>query len=534
MAKGKNKNLWKKIAIAVAGVLIIGAFVTLAVKLDRQTSTTRIGSEKYSIGTIDATGKSTDTNTSIALTKAITVDGLKCELEEGAKITYQIFFYDKDGKFISSTGELSADFDGEGIPETAKTARIMITPTADEDGSVSIFEKSGYKALSDTSLIYYGTQVVDEIPDGYRVKSITSSHSDLRITPNAKSPDDYTKTKLQVLIDTNTRTVLPISVEYTDKWYVVVEYLQEYADLRIRTGQSTTPCFAQAMTYEGEVRVADYADIYALTAENVRVILGADKIDIMGLATVDTVTVTYDKISTYTVQLSYTYAMLKATNYDGESKEIKIPLSSYADWCDGLGQEWSILWLNTSGRRYFQYSNDVAREDLYGFFSVAVFDHHVSDLNYWFRETEGSGFVSVYESTEVKGSWLYKNLSRIRDKLIVAPGATIAMGVSELINDDNKMVHSHFFYLDGTTNMSYLGENDPDDYDDTDGALGNQIQDGIDNVKDWWNDITNSPFFQAVKTVVAVFAILILIILGISIGRRIYDWANSGTKNKKK
>ena len=53
--------------------------------------------------------------------------------------------YDKDGEFVSASEELTADFDGE-IPENAESVKIMITPTADEDGKISVIEVLGYAA----------------------------------------------------------------------------------------------------------------------------------------------------------------------------------------------------------------------------------------------------------------------------------------------------------------------------------------------------------------------------------------------------
>ena len=146
MAKKSKKEI-KKVAGIVAGVLAVvlvaGLFTTLFVKLDRQTTTTRIGGEAYSIGTLDDTGEPTETNTAIYMRKSITTDGLKCEIAEDAKIKYELFFYDKYGEFVSSTGDLTADWAGE-VPEGAESVKVMITPTADEDGKVSIVEVLGY------------------------------------------------------------------------------------------------------------------------------------------------------------------------------------------------------------------------------------------------------------------------------------------------------------------------------------------------------------------------------------------------------
>lgn len=133
---------WVVIFLVVLG--LIGAVIGLSVKLDRQTTIETLGGEAYSIGLIGDDGANKDGNTAIYTRKGVTVNGLRCSLAEDAKIKYQIFFYDKDGKFISASEELSADYDGEDIPASAKTARIMIVPTEDEDGKVSLVEVLGY------------------------------------------------------------------------------------------------------------------------------------------------------------------------------------------------------------------------------------------------------------------------------------------------------------------------------------------------------------------------------------------------------
>ena len=115
----------------------------LAVKLNRQTTVERIGAEAYSIGELDAEGAAAESEASIYTAKGFTVDGLKVTVAEDAEVEYTLYFYDADGEFLSATEALSEDFGGT-IPETAEMAKIVITPTADEDGKVSLTELFGY------------------------------------------------------------------------------------------------------------------------------------------------------------------------------------------------------------------------------------------------------------------------------------------------------------------------------------------------------------------------------------------------------
>ena len=130
----------KWVITLLVGLLLIGAIIGLFIKFDRQTSTTTIGGEAYSIGLIDDTGANESGDTAIYLREAVTTDGLTCKLAKDAKISYQLFYYDADGEFLSASDVLTADFDGSDIPEGAESVRIVITPISDEDGKVSLHE----------------------------------------------------------------------------------------------------------------------------------------------------------------------------------------------------------------------------------------------------------------------------------------------------------------------------------------------------------------------------------------------------------
>ena len=132
---------WVIIFLLMTGV--IGAVITLFVMLDRQTTVTEIGPEAYTVATLDENGEEVEGDTAIVTRDMFTTDGLKVELSDEASVTYRLFFYDGEGNFISATGDLSADFDGE-IPENAAYAKCEVTPMADEDGKVDLTEVLGY------------------------------------------------------------------------------------------------------------------------------------------------------------------------------------------------------------------------------------------------------------------------------------------------------------------------------------------------------------------------------------------------------
>lgn len=145
LQKHKRSDTVKWVVIFLLVIAVIGAVIGLFIKLDRQTTTTTIGGEAYGIGLIDESGENKEGDTAIYLRNAVTTDGLKVEIADEAKITYKLFFYDKDGELVWTSAELSADFDGD-IPGGAESVRVMITPTDDEDGKVTFTEVLGYAA----------------------------------------------------------------------------------------------------------------------------------------------------------------------------------------------------------------------------------------------------------------------------------------------------------------------------------------------------------------------------------------------------
>ena len=368
-----------------------------------------------------------------------------------------------------------------------------------------------FKALDHSSLNYGGEYFVDSIPDGYRVERLTTeaAYKDKLTIENA---EDYRNAKIEVRTSTTAKEVLPVEVVFTDSWKMVVTYLENYIDYGMKQGEKdkdgkpVKACFAEKKVFSGSVKVKDVADIYHPTNAEMSKILGLENLDILGLATAERISVTFDGVSTYTAKLSYSYAALKQIDYNGNAKEIKIPLTSYADWCEEYGKEWSILFLNRTDRHFFKYSNDVTRENLYGFFSVAVFKEQVSDLNFYFKNNTGDGCMTIFSQSEVRGSGMYKFFSSLSTKsgfmgiLLGTPLiSTMCMNLCELVDDDNAMYYSYFFYLDGTSENPYLSNGGADNADDTDSAIKNALNDAKEWLKNTWDKLNGSNAMKWLK-----------------------------------
>ena len=386
-----------------------------------------------------------------------------------------------------------------------------------------------FKTLNHNSLNYTGEYFVGNIPAGYRVERLTTpaAFKDKLTITNA---EDYRNAAIEVRTSTTAKEVLPVEIKFTDSWKMVVTYLENYIDYGMKKGEKdeagkpVKACFAEKKVFSGAVKVKDIADIYHPTNAEIAKILGLDNLDILGLATAESISVTFDGVSTYTAKLAYSYAALKQIDYNGNVKEIKIPLTSYADWCEEYGKDWSILFLNRTDRHFFKYSNDVAREKLYGFFSVAVFKEQVSDLNFYFRNNTGDGCMTIFSQSEVRGSGVYRFFNRLATKggfmgiLLGTPLlSTMCMNLCELVDDDNAMYYSYFFYLDGTSDNPYLSNGGADSADDTDSAIKNALNDAKEWIKNTWDKLNGSDAMKWIK-IAAGIALVVLAVVALVAG----------------
>lgn len=351
---------------------------------------------------------------------------------------------------------------------------------------------------------YWGEFFVnkEDIPQGYRISSISSTSSFVQID----SSDNYTLTTVKYTYKNKGNYIIPITITYTDFWNVKVDYMNQIKG---------TP-FAELVSQTSQVKVSDYADIYALTKEDVLKLLPIATFEITGSVTVSDLKVEFDNVSTYTVSLEYSHASLKQINYEGERKEMKVPLTSFADWCASFGKDWSILMLNTTKKQYFKYSSDVSRDKLYGLFSVAIFEEQVSDLNYWFKNVTGDGQMEVFSESQVQGSQVYKFFNSLRSKGIVASlHGHVGMAFCELINEDNKINYMHYFYLDGTNpNGAYVSNGGADNAEDTDKGIVNKGEDIGDSVKETIENFKNSPWMTVLY--IALGLILVTALVGVA------------------
>lgn len=138
----KNDIKWIVSLVLIAMLTIAVIFAFVKIDKNEKTKTLEANFLTYAVGLLDAEGEYEQGTSSIYLKDYYSVDGLTCDLEDDATITYKICFYDEDQNYLSSTSSLNSDYDGTAVPSNAEYFRIMITPT--NDAEVSLFEVSTY------------------------------------------------------------------------------------------------------------------------------------------------------------------------------------------------------------------------------------------------------------------------------------------------------------------------------------------------------------------------------------------------------
>lgn len=326
---------------------------------------------------------------------------------------------------------------------------------------------------------------------------------------------------------------IDMTLVLSDKWVVVINYLTQYEN----------SCFAEMQTEKLEIKVSDYENVRNLSASDLCTILGKE-IEFLNFSRksvkISEINVSFnEKTLIYEINLTYTRLSLKATNSDGSSYEMLIGLTPFSEWCNSFGQDWSILYL---APEVFKYEDDVDKDKLYGFFSIVTFKEQISNFNSWFKQFTGDGCTTVFSQKEVKGSGFYKFMNEnawllptigtlagtVTGFFLGNPvggavgGAAVGtmldyavLSMAEAANDENGTYYSYFFYLDGTSDKSYVAHNGADSYEDESSAVKNFGED----VSDWLNgvveQIKSSPFFTVISiifgVVVALFVIGILV-----------------------
>lgn len=128
---GKTKLIVTIVAAVLALSLIIGLIVALTGR-KKADEGFEFASVSFERGGLDESGKYVETKASILTEKAFDCgEAVKVEIDFKSNVTYEVFFYDENGTFVSSE-ERSVTALVE-TPDGATLARIVVTPEWEDD-----------------------------------------------------------------------------------------------------------------------------------------------------------------------------------------------------------------------------------------------------------------------------------------------------------------------------------------------------------------------------------------------------------------
>ena len=116
----------KKWILIILGILtIVGAIIGISTIVEKNNDGLKKINPTFKIGTLDANGEWVDGKANL-YTDMFECQGLEIELTFEHNIKYEVFYYDKDEKFIEKSEVLTDDYVNEDL--TRIFARILITP----------------------------------------------------------------------------------------------------------------------------------------------------------------------------------------------------------------------------------------------------------------------------------------------------------------------------------------------------------------------------------------------------------------------
>lgn len=142
----KNRKVLGIISIILAILLTVG--IASALILLKPKNYVEVDSSKFVVGKITDNGEFMSSNDYLCTKELIACDGLEVTPTFTSSSKYQIFFYDKDYKYVYSSNVLSDKFEFLDSVPFVEYCRIMIVPDREnksaDEFKITIFNKSKY------------------------------------------------------------------------------------------------------------------------------------------------------------------------------------------------------------------------------------------------------------------------------------------------------------------------------------------------------------------------------------------------------
>lgn len=182
------------VLVAVMSAALLGGAIFGIMKLvEYNNSETKSPSLNWQVGALDANGDYRATKGSIYTKDPFDCQGLTVELDFEANVSYQIYFYDSEVKFISSTAVMTDNFKSENIPVIAAKARIVVTPKNDND--ISSSERRSYAKQLTITVLKEQSGVSDKVVLTYEDGVKVYADFELKVNEDKSAKEQYKTSK---------------------------------------------------------------------------------------------------------------------------------------------------------------------------------------------------------------------------------------------------------------------------------------------------------------------------------------------------
>lgn len=134
----------KLISLILCFGVIIGLIFVITKVADKFNSDLKTIHPSYVIGGLDANGEYLECKDKLVFEEIIKYDSISIDVDFDSKISYEIFYYDYEDNFISSSGILNGKFEEES--DYTKFIRLVIIPefSSDEEPEIKFYQKLKY------------------------------------------------------------------------------------------------------------------------------------------------------------------------------------------------------------------------------------------------------------------------------------------------------------------------------------------------------------------------------------------------------
>lgn len=252
MNYNNKKNISKTLLIVCVCILALVAIFGVVSLINNNSGKVNAS---FSIGGLDKNGAYLETKSSIYTKEAFKCAGLDIDLAFDNNISYSLYFYDTNGKFMTSIKDLTTNFNDD-VPVLAELCRVVVTPNADNE--ITWNEIAGY---------------ANQLTIKADTKSATSYSSDLLLVQNFEnngphnnvngvnyndimndSEYDWVNSKLIEIEDYST---IYLVVDFNDCTQSV-RFYEFNADKLSLSMIDVTPTSNECISYENGVIVFEY------------------------------------------------------------------------------------------------------------------------------------------------------------------------------------------------------------------------------------------------------------------------------------